>query len=444
MFNFCYKNITDDIYSDFDENEFFIPKKSTNQKLVIQLLSVSLLDRAPAGLKPYAVFWLEDAKSGIDKGVKAKWSARTDTNKPVWNKAKDLKIETAVNPSDVLHIQIRTNSTGCCFEDSKCVSDSNRSLNITSSIKIGDVPSNKPINLKLGNGPIVTFQRLDISKHSIVKRIFFIRHAESLWNSAQDRMALHEMIGFDHPLSPKGLYQCEELANCVRREVDQLKSSNKDPFLADFINAELIFSSPLARALQTALLTLEHHPRMRSDGLSLLSDAREIKNPGSFDTVATTKGNETGGRAKEFTKVMYESQKRMYSADIKINANDTEDRWWNSQYEYESKAMVRRRIEDFTEQLKYCKASRIIVVGHSLFFKAFFDFYLKKSLRKKGTVADLLTKKKIQNCGVVGFDMNFEDIPEIVRVKLLFGSIFHGKVTPSEPTRITAPLKKTN
>jgi broad specificity phosphatase PhoE len=63
-----------------------------------------------------------------------------------------------------------------------------------------------------------------------------------------------------------------------------------------------VFSSPLTRALQTALLAMgpSMHPTLTTKGLMLISDAREVKKSrGSFDCVASVTGEAVRIRAVE-------------------------------------------------------------------------------------------------------------------------------------------------
>ena len=79
------------------------------------------------------------------------------------------------------------------------------------------------------------------------KRVFFIRHAESAYNAHKLRpvnwltlAALRDPMIFDPPLSPRGLQQLTRLSDVVQRW--GLRSQ-----------AELLVSSPLRRALDTAM-----------------------------------------------------------------------------------------------------------------------------------------------------------------------------------------------
>jgi broad specificity phosphatase PhoE len=139
------------------------------------------------------------------------------------------------------------------------------------------------------------------------KTFFLIRHGESKWNEAQSALNLGGMLDHDHCLSRTGVEQCldfnrrwHEFASVTAAESATIASSSADsaaggsasatdhapasgsesaasasslssaeaaPDLMDgflfeqkFMRADVVYSSPLTRALQTALLTLKGHP----------------------------------------------------------------------------------------------------------------------------------------------------------------------------------------
>ena len=59
-----------------------------------------------------------------------------------------------------------------------------------------------------------------------------------------------------------------------------------------FFKCYKIFSSPLTRAIETALVTCEGHSSLQQNGLILLRNLREQKNIGSFDTVGKFYGDD--------------------------------------------------------------------------------------------------------------------------------------------------------
>lgn len=136
------------------------------------------------------------------------------------------------------------------------------------------------------------------------KWIFLIRHGESMWNEGQSTRNLRQMLAKDHPLSEKGLVQCLRLASFIRQRLNSnsskcshTHSATSSDFEAPhevydtFFTADKFLSSPLTRAIQTALIALQHHPQLQQEGLHLRSEVREVKTAVGLDTLARHKGD---------------------------------------------------------------------------------------------------------------------------------------------------------
>eukprot|EP00397_Hematodinium_sp_SG-2012_P009357 GEMP01009440.1.p1 GENE.GEMP01009440.1~~GEMP01009440.1.p1 ORF type:complete len:566 (+),score=116.95 GEMP01009440.1:297-1994(+) len=131
--------------------------------------------------------------------------------------------------------------------------------------------------------------------------VIFVRHGESQWNVAQKNWALWDMAKRnDHPLSSTGRQQCEDL---------RFKIQDAD----DFPPVEVIFSSPLTRAIETAILVFPNHLRGRVGGQSepmslvLLPEAREKLNLGGRDSISVSVGQEIVNAAFEDLNLLYDS-----------------------------------------------------------------------------------------------------------------------------------------
>ena len=68
-----------------------------------------------------------------------------------------------------------------------------------------------------------------------------------------------------------------------RAELGSLRRYFEDKFSS----AGKVFSSPLTRALQTALLALEGHQALKARGITCLRSAREVKGVGGLDCLGT-------------------------------------------------------------------------------------------------------------------------------------------------------------
>ena len=115
-----------------------------------------------------------------------------------------------------------------------------------------------------------------LTGHEDKKEIFIIRHGESKWNEAQrDKDVGGLLKQYDHELTTLGIQQASAF-NSKWKKQQSLKHKEGDD-ITTFLNATKIFSSPLTRAIETALLTCEGHPALKTNGLTLLRNLREKK-----------------------------------------------------------------------------------------------------------------------------------------------------------------------
>jgi phosphohistidine phosphatase SixA len=180
-----------------------------------------------------------------------------------------------------------------------------------------------------------------------VRWVFLIRHGESAWNKAEQDWSFHKMLNRNHPLSKKGVQQAEEVAALIamavvqgERDVTRLAGDNGAARVAyarqekalpthDAYNALAgigrIYASPLTRATQTALVTLQHHPKLASHGLTLRSNLREVKNWFGLDTTGTSRGYDIKQRVEKETSDIVGPLKKNYSMKLcspKIDSGD--------------------------------------------------------------------------------------------------------------------------
>ncbi|GAB5362040.1 hypothetical protein AAMO2058_000764000 [Amorphochlora amoebiformis] len=313
------------------------------------------------------------------------------------------------------------------------------------------------------------------------KRVYMIRHAESLWNKAQrDKNIVGLLSQVDHELTENGVVQALRLSEKLKAACE---SSRIDRATKGFLNAEMIFCSPLARAVQTALVGLRNHPLFQTDQkresgnqgtdlegeeeskpedsesdtstsptssmqinqgprMILLPATREKKNTsGSRDTVATVRGPEIiqsalrrlpGSRSSQtaggshMEKDVWSEVQRMSRL---VDTSHATDQWWNENPDDESS--MRERLDDLMSVLQFSPFKKIIVVGHSHFFREFFNMYLSDSFRSTyPQIYSDLTNDVLKNCAD-GKGKGFNGLdawkPTVKDVQLLFGSRFAGK-----------------
>jgi len=292
------------------------------------------------------------------------------------------------------------------------------------------------------------------------KTLFFIRHGESEWNSAQHNRQIHRMYSqIDHPLNEEGVAQALDLnkswkalqikhpaeAAVAATDCDQQRVDSKD--LDDFLAAQIVYASPLCRATQTAILTLLGHPCLEREGLCFARNLREIKTAGGADTMANKTGYAQFERAVDHIVKCRPALKEMVGA-VRIDLNDSgkDQKWWSSSVDREQQ--FHRRLQDFMFFLRFKAEDNVICVGHSLWFRGFFRRYIGRQDAAHFGSGDLvqgvmdsgdiafdgkdpklmadLQSKKVENAGCVRVDIAFSDRYDdglrIEDVRLLFGT----------------------
>jgi len=268
----------------------------------------------------------------------------------------------------------------------------------------------KDLDLRPEAGPLpsgkactVSFQVIDSGEVRAPKTIFLVRHGESSWNKAQSKLDLYEMgRQTDHPLSPDGRDQAEALNELIGKEC-------KDSRL---MNPDVVYVSPLTRAIQTAVIGLGKVLSEPGSGhLVLMANAREKQNFGGFDSQPMAIGSAVIKRTLDELVLLYQGRKTgegIVNAfrKLKFDTQEVQGRWWNP-VAAESDAEVKIRLEEFMAQLKYTPHKTIVVVGHSHFFRAVFKEFLNPNFKDKHKdFAHQLCTSKLANCGVARLDLD--------------------------------------
>eukprot|EP01063_Lacrimia_lanifica_P005449 TRINITY_DN1321_c0_g1_i1.p1 TRINITY_DN1321_c0_g1~~TRINITY_DN1321_c0_g1_i1.p1 ORF type:complete len:361 (+),score=123.34 TRINITY_DN1321_c0_g1_i1:69-1151(+) len=231
----------------------------------------------------------------------------------------------------------------------------------------------------------------------VTKEFIFIRHGESEWNEVFNRSKVmlvprlvvgivreffhmpfkHQSLFLDSPLGATGYKQCDALAQVL----------NKTPSLSVVAeqggstpqSRSVIFTSNLRRCVQTTLIGLQPRLQKTREQVFVYSCLQEAAP--NVDTMALTP-------AKEKPQINHPL------ADL-----------LDEKYNFGSKRWHERAIKRMNIFLKFSFAreeNRVIAVGHSLYFRKFFNEYLDdKSVLPEQ--AEMAKKKKVPNCGVVKF-----------------------------------------
>jgi hypothetical protein len=256
--------------------------------------------------------------------------------------------------------------------------------------------------------PARVAKRLD---ETTTKRIIFIRHGESDWNNVFNKgknigmlfRLLKAIITewtmifrldspfLDSPLNEEGIEQALQLREYIENDNSGTTDSEKE--LLDVMRGKtgtsIIVSSILRRAIATT--TLAVWPRIERTGekIHLLSHLQEISR--NVDTCALSQANTVADLP--FSRV-----------SPHCGGSDTcNSGSFNTSLNHGSKALGvkgKGRIEDFNKWAMECTEDTIIVGGHSLWFKQYFNLYLPfdSSHRAKD--------EKLTNSGVVAFTLH--------------------------------------
>lgn len=256
----------------------------------------------------------------------------------------------------------------------------------------------------------------------MTKRIIFLRHGESEWNLIFNKGVakllprlisafIREMvmlvscnsIFFDSPLNDEGITQAKELSEFLCQEHSPTTPGFDDIMaLKGEKGQSVVCSSTLRRAISTAVAVL-WEPRLREskENVLLLSACQEISR--NVDTISLAKP--LGVPDLSHTESKLEG----------FSATDTCD----PKYNYGNKPVLGTgltRMQAFAEWAMNRPESTIIVGGHSLWFRFFFQTFLPLDEDPLGAKT-----KKIHNTGVVAFDLmgsrgSYRIIPKSVTV----------------------------
>jgi len=305
-----------------------------------------------------------------------------------------------------------------------------------------------PSNTKAGKaGCNVTLRRIhnnikgpDIS----TKNIFFIRHGESKWNAAQEQKDVLKLLAYDHPLNKEGVEQAQRL------QKKSMQSEKKESSEELFFQATQIYSSPLTRALQTALISLYEHPTLTTKGLQLLRSCREIKNICGFDTKGKKVGVEIKSRVEKQLVKILEEEGTKYTKDVQIDLNDANQNWWT--HRKDLKGELDDRYYDFLCTMMYSEFEVGIVVTHSLFLRTFCNRYIGDAVKNQD-IGDAMCTHKLQNAGCLRLKIHFEEGEKskkdfiedekatILEAELMFGSEF-GEVDTDKPEEVSKEISE--
>jgi len=354
-------------------------------------------------------------------GNHVQWTAKPGNEAPAWCVSKPMGFTIKENKAAVICFQLKTHATfigtlsiplsemlgqGLVTLEFKSRRTSQHSRNVSEK------------GAKLSS---ISFQVVDQASVIHRRTVFFIRHAESAWNKAQSKHNFYEMFKTrDHPLSQEGREQAESLDKRIRAIANEPKDSPN----AAILTPDVIYVSPLTRAVQTAVIALQPVFKMNSE-IVFMASAREKQNFLGMDTKGSVSGPYVVQRTLNETRQLYQNSvdKSIPESfrDLKFDMQEVQEEWWHSSSK-ESKAQLEGRLDEFMSQLLYSPNDAMIVVGHSHFFREVFKTYLSDAFcSRQPSFAERLKTWKLMNCGVVRVELDPSLIPDspIVNVELV-------------------------
>lgn len=240
------------------------------------------------------------------------------------------------------------------------------------------------------------------SKPTVSKRIVFIRHGESDWNDIFNKgfgpsmfvrlikgiireaslMCTMDSVFFDSPLNTEGIEQAKELSRFLESEaakgclVPQIITGVKDD--------SVIVSSNLRRALSTTTICLWPRIHRTHEKIMILSSLQEISR--NIDTKALADKR----ALPVLDRIAHHCGKDEFVPQDVYDASENHGNKSTAYYGI-------KRLKAFNEWVFLRKESAVVVGGHSLWFKHFFQTFLPFSSEHTAK------KQKIVNSGVITF-----------------------------------------
>lgn len=225
----------------------------------------------------------------------------------------------------------------------------------------------------------------------------------------------------------------------------------REEYINLFMHADGVYSSPLTRALETAVVALEDHPALLSNGLTLYSVVREIKRIGGLDTVGVECGDGIEHRLRAEMASILGYPRAEELTKIPIIINDCNQPWWTPIAGHDSEKEQQERVREFLTFIHYCDSQVPVVVGHSLFFKAFYSKRVSNDLLKnRRALSENLKKFRLSNAALLAVTVTFHHYQGgggqseaiMIDADLIFGGSFHGlRPDPDSAEEASKPRK---
>jgi len=253
----------------------------------------------------------------------------------------------------------------------------------------------------------------------VERTVYIVRHAESRYNAAVKSLSLYKIMREnDHGISLSGVDQCHALATAILNAKE-----SKDTDAIELCNRISTLSSPLCRAIETAILAL---PRV--DGpIKLIPEGREIIHKGfSYvmrDSMGSQRSEIKSNLKRELSIKIKKSDKNIRIPELDFSGLEGEV-WWTSS---ETNASFKERIKRLLLQLYEISVqpNATVFIAHSRIIRCLFQECASKKLSETD-LGIKLQERFIQNCGILRIKLKLLEEKEIVieDADFLFGTGF--------------------
>lgn len=249
------------------------------------------------------------------------------------------------------------------------------------------------------------------------KTIIFIRHGESMWNETfnGNKMPVY-FVGrlvksllyeayllatscdswfYDSPLNIEGQEQCVGLAEFIAKErgegIDERIKKDLEVLDGTSQQSSLLVSSNLRRAMSTMMIGLRQRIAQTEEKVIVLPSLQEISR--NIDTMSIVAPHTTP------TPALLEQTSQVIDFNRAMSQNfDVSQNTGNKTVDVNGLS----RLRSFAKWTFSQPADYVVVGGHSLWFKSFFNVFLPHK-RRTGLLKDAV-EKKIVNGGAVAVE----------------------------------------
>jgi broad specificity phosphatase PhoE len=341
--------------------------------------------------RPFACAWAEE--EGKLVGKVGRWPTKACSESPAWFSAQSLAFNMGKHRSAIIHIEF--------WDSGVLIADFNAPLT--------QLPRHSSLTCDLTNKvsgnrgrSTVSFQILDSREVTESHSVFFVCYGESACSKGQDERTM------DHSLSETGRNQAEDLGCRLAQAANQ-----RNPAVAPLLRPDVIYASPLTKAVQTAAISFGPLVMKLNDlsEIVLMANARERLDWIGADRRSMTLGDDVPRRALEGLRRLYPPSSDNAGvvdtfAKIAFDTQEVEASSW-CEGSSESPPELADRLQEFMSQLLFSAHKSAVVVGHSQLFREVFRAFLAEEL--KASQADFchdLCNLKLSDCGVIRVDLD--------------------------------------